>query len=134
MRTQLLCTFATEKTYRGTVDQIIQRYDILYNKIFILQNVHNTYERMCTYNVEKTQDYSVLQNTISLHRKKYTNTLYTINALNQLIRSRNNGALDTSFQLDWEGYRDCIMLTNDEGLRRIDTEVDEIIYIKVKNN
>jgi len=134
MRTQLLCTFATEKTYRDTVDQVIQRYDILYNKIFILQNVHNTYERMCTYNVERTQDYSVLQNTISLHRKKYTNTLYTINALNQLIRSRNNGALDTSFQLDWEGYRDCIMLTNDEGLRRIDTEVDEIIYIKVKNN
>tara|TARA_B100001093_G_scaffold104826_2_gene97094 strand:- start:6039 stop:6443 length:405 start_codon:yes stop_codon:yes gene_type:complete len=134
MRTQLLCTFSTEKTVRKTIDQIVQSYDILFNKIFILKNIDNSYERLCTYNIERNQDFSAMQNTISLHRKKYTNTLYTINALNHLIQAHNNGVLDTSFQLDWEGYRDCILLTNDEGLRRIDTEIDEIIYIKVKNN
>ena len=132
MRTQLLCTFATDRSVRKTIDQIIDSYDILYNKIFILQNVDNTHELMCTYNIERNQDYSILQNTISLHRKKQTNTLYTINALNHLIQAHNNGVLDTTFQLDWEGYRDCIMLTNEEGLRRVDTSVQEIIYIKVK--
>jgi len=134
MRTQLLCTFTTDKSMRKTIDQIVDSYDILYNKIFVLKNVDSHYERLCTYNIERNQDYSILKDTISLHRKKYTNTLYTINALNHLIQAHNNGVLDTTFQLDWEGYRDCIMLTNDEGLRRIDTEVDEIIYIKVKKS
>jgi len=87
---------------------------------------------MCTYNVEASTDITILDNTISLHRKKNTNTLYTINALNRLIESVNNGVLDTSFQVDWENYRNCMLLTNDTGLKRVDTEVHEIIYIKVK--
>ena len=44
----------------------------------------------------------------------------------------NNGVLDTTFQVDWENYRNCIMVTNEDGLRRIDTSVKEIIHIKVK--
>ena len=66
------------------------------------------------------------------HRKKETNTLYTINALNRLIESVNNGVLDTSYQVDWENYRNCMLLTGEDGLKRIDTEVSEIIHIKVK--
>ena len=87
---------------------------------------------MCTYNIDANIDNKILQDTISLHRKKQTNTLYTINALNECIKIVNNGVLDTTYQLDWENYRDSILLTNDSGLRRIDTEVQEIIYIKVK--
>jgi len=40
-----------------------------------------------------------VKNTISLHRKKITNTLYTINALNELIKTINNGVLDTKYQV-----------------------------------
>jgi len=87
---------------------------------------------MCTYNIDANESVKSLQDTISLHRKKQTNTLYTINALNECIKIVNNGVLDTTYQLDWENYRDSILLTNDTGLRRIDTEVQEIIYIKVK--
>ena len=74
----------------------------------------------------------ILDNTISLHRKKLTNSLYTINALNELIRTVNNGVLDTTFQVEWENYRNCILTTTEDGLKRINTEVDEIIHIKVK--
>ena len=87
---------------------------------------------MCTYNIDSSGDVVILPDTISLHRKKQTNTLYTINALNECIKTCNNGVLDTSFQLDWENYRNSILLTNDSGLRRIDTSVHEVIYIKVK--
>jgi hypothetical protein len=134
MRTQLLCTFTTDTSMQATIDQVVESYDILYNKIFILQNVDNVHEFMCTYNIERNHDYSILQNTISLHRKKYTNTLYTINALNCVIQSHNNGVLDTNFQVDWEEYRNCILLTNDVELRRIDTKVDDVVYLKVQNN
>jgi len=134
MQTQLLCTFSNQKVIRKTIDTIVDTYDVVYNKIFILKDVDDNYELMCTYNIDKTTDYSQLSNTISLHRKKNTNTLYTINALNHLIQLLNNGILDTTYQLDWENYRNCILLTNDEGLRRINTEIHDITYIKVKNN
>jgi len=132
MNTQLLCTFAVRKTLTKTIDTIIETYDVLYNKIFVLKNADDHRDLMCTYNIEKRPSTVILDNTISLHRKKLTNSLYTINALNELIRTVNNGVLDTSFQVEWENYRNCILTTNEDGLKRIDTEVDEIIHIKVK--
>ena len=88
---------------------------------------------MCTYNIDASGDFTIMDNTISLHRKKNTNTLYTINALNNLIKLLNNGMLDTSYQVDWNNYKNTMLVTNDEGLRRINTEIEEVIYIK-KNN
>ena len=132
MNTQLLCTFAVRKTLTKTVDTIIETYDVLYNKIFVLKNANDNRELMCTYNIEKRPSTVILDNTISLHRKKLTNSLYTINALNELIRTVNNGVLDTTFQVEWENYRYCILRTTEDGLKRINTEVDEIIHIKVK--
>ena len=132
MNTQLLCTFAVRKTLTKTVDTIIETYDVLYNKIFVLKNANDNRELMCTYNIEKRPSTVILDNTISLHRKKLTNSLYTINALNELIRTVNNGVLDTTFQVEWENYRNCILTTTEDGLKRINTEVDEIIHIKVK--
>ena len=134
MQTQLLCTFSNQKRLRKTVDTIIDAYDIIFNKIFVLQDVNNTFDLMCTYNIDKRDDTSQFEHTISLHRKKQTNTLYTINALNRTIEICNNGVLDTTFQVDWENYRDCILLTNEDGLRRIDTAIHDIVHIKVKKN
>jgi hypothetical protein len=87
---------------------------------------------MCTYNIEAGGNTATIPSTISLHRKKNTNTLYTINALNEAIKSHNNGVLDKTFQLDWNIYRDCILLVNDAGLKRVDTAIKEIIRIKTK--
>ena len=134
MQTQLLCTFSNQKRLHKTVDTIINAYDVIYNKIFVLEDVDNKFELMCTYNIDKVVDNSQLEHTISLHRKKQTNTLYTINALNKVIQTVNNGVLDTTYQLEWENYRNCILLTNEEGLRRIDTAVHDIIHIRVKKN
>jgi len=132
MKTQLLCTFTKTKLLTKTVDRIIQAYDILYNKIFVLNNEENSSELMCTYNIDASIKTEILPDTISLHRKKQTNTLYTINALNECIKIVNNGVLDTSYQLDWENYRNSILVTNDEGLRRIDTSIKEVVHIKIK--
>lgn len=134
MQTQLLCTFSNQKRLRKTVDTIIDAYDIIFNKIFVLEDINNSFDLMCTYNIDKREDNSQLEHTISLHRKKQTNTLYTINALNRTIEICNNGVLDTTYQVDWENYRDCILLTSDEGLRRIDTAIHDIVHIKVKKN
>jgi len=127
MRTQLLCTFTNVETLNQTVDTIQRSYEIVYGKIFILSNTENKEDVMCTYNIEYGNSRSGVAGTISLHRKKHTNTLYTINALNEAIKSHNNGLLDKSFQLDWETYKDCILLTNDNGLKKINTTIRDII-------
>ena len=132
MQTQLLCTFTNQRRLRKTIDTVVDAYDVMFNKIFVLEDVDNTFDLMCTYNIDKVVDNTQLEHTISLHRKKQTNTLYTINALNRAIEACNNGVLDTSFQLDWDRYSNCILLTNEDGLRRIDTAISDIIHIKVK--
>ena len=68
-------------------------------------------------------------NTILVHRKKQTNTLYTINALNELIKSLNNGVLDKKFPIEWENYQNCILLIQTDGFNRIDTKIKEIITL-----
>jgi hypothetical protein len=39
-------------------------------------------------------------NTILVHRKKETNTLYTINALNELIKKLNGGVVDIAYKVN----------------------------------
>ena len=82
MKSQLLCTFTTKESLDETVKEIINSYTIIFNKIYVLQNENNVDELICTYNVDTTQsvDYNKVSGTISLHRKKPSNTLYTINA------------------------------------------------------
>ena len=129
MRTQLLCTFTNNKVLSKTIDKIVDAYDILYNKIFVLKNLDDVRELMCTYNIDANIDNKILQDTISLHRKKQTNTLYTINALNEVIRSKNGGVLDKSFQVDWSEFQNSLLLTNDSGLNIIRTKIHKIINV-----
>ena len=96
------------------------------------QNEDNVKELIRTYNVDLEQgsvDYNAIQNTISLHRKKHSNTLYTINALNECIKNLNNGVLDPKFVVPWENFKNTLLVTNAEGLNRISTRIYKIIKI-----
>ena len=109
--TQLLCTFTTKGELEETLQQIKEKYTIVYNYIYVLQNKSNLEELFVTYNIDTTrQSGQPLPGTILIHRKKESNTLYTINALNELIREENSGVLDKGFQLDWAKFKNCIIL------------------------
>ena len=84
---------------------------------------------MCTYNVDFGNISNFLDNTILVHRKKETNTLYTINALNTLIKDLNGGVLDTNYRIDWEDYKNCILLTKGPELKRVNTKLFKIIEV-----
>jgi hypothetical protein len=85
---------------------------------------------ICTYNIDTGNVSSIpLPNTILLHRKKDFNTLYTINALNILIKSLNGGVVDTRYQIEWEDYKNCILLTTGVELRRLDTKIFKIVNL-----
>ncbi len=128
MKTQLLCTFTDKEVLQDVLQQIRENYKIVYNYIYILQNKTNLDELYITYNIDvEFRPTSQLPNTILVHRKKQSNTLYTINALNQLIKEENGGVLDTSFSLDWEKFKNCIILTGLQGIRKVPTRIFEKI-------
>ena len=132
MKTQLLCTFSTKSELDNTIQKIKDAYNIAFKKIYIFQNEEKVKELVCTYNVDLEQgsvDYNAVVNTISLHRKKHSNTLYTINALNECIKNLNNGVLDPKFMIPWENFKNTLLVTNAEGLNRIPTRIYKIIKI-----
>ena len=130
MNNRLYCTFATLDDFEEVANTIQSSYVVLFDKIFVLESLDGE-KIMLTYNVDinnSTKD-SMVNNTILVHRKKQTNTLYTINALNELIKSLNNGVLDKKFPIEWENYQNCILLIQTDGFNRIDTKIKEIINL-----
>lgn len=118
MKTQLLCTFAHQSDLNIIIDYIKQSYQIPEQRIFVFANSENMQQLYCTYNADASDHRG--QNTISIHRKKETNTLYTVNALNAIIRKVNNGILDKTFQVDWSRYNNSFILTDDDGYRIVE--------------
>ena len=135
MRTQLLCTFTKRNRFKEIIGIIIACNDIVFDKIYVFQNENDYHQLICTYNVEYDEDaIQDVPDTISLHRKKDTNTLYTINALNDLIRELNDGKLDKTFPIEWENYKNCLLLTNEEGLNKIPTRIYTIVNVNTWEN
>ena len=131
-KSQLLCTFTTKNKLSNTIESIKAAYEILYNKIFVLQNIENNDELVCSYNIYIDDDINpdlVPKNTINIHRKKATNTLYSINALNYLITVLNDGVLNTNYSIPWENYSNCILVTNHDEFKKIKTTIYDIIKI-----
>lgn len=127
---KLLCTFTQFNEIDETVKFITSKHKILHNKMFVLKSL-NTPEFIITYNIdhEGKEPGMILEDTILVHRKKESNTLYTINALNALIREINNGVLDTNYRVEWKNHSNCILLTNQDLLKKIETKLFRIISL-----
>jgi hypothetical protein len=117
LKTQLLCTFAHRTDLNIVTEYIQANYEIPEQRIFVFSNAKVSDNLYCTYNANESSRRG--QNTISIHRKKETNTLYTVNALNEVIRAVNNGVLDKSYQLEWSNYQNSFILTDDNSYRII---------------
>ena len=128
LNNKLFCTFTDLNGLDELIEDIKSKYTIIYNKLFVLEIVGKD-EYVVTYNVEKANVHTIPDNTILVHRKKETNTLYTINALNELIKKLNGGVVDTSYQVDWQHYRNCILLTQHNDLNQLNTKIHKIIEV-----
>jgi len=129
MNNKLYCTFLQDEGVDEVVDRILEEHDILFNKIFVLVALDDD-KTMLTYNIDGPVYNLQLPNTILVHRKKQTNTLYTINALNEVIRYLNNGILDTTYQVDWSKFRNSLLLTRPGGFKKVRTRLKTIIEVE----
>jgi hypothetical protein len=128
LNNKLFCTFTDPQNLDVLVEDIKAKYSIIYNKMFVLEIIGKE-EYVITYNVEHANVSYIPENTILVHRKKESNTLYTINALNELIKKLNGGVVDTKFAINWNHYKNCILLTQHNELNQLNTKIFKIIEI-----
>lgn len=126
MKTQLVCTFSKKYETDKVIEEIKSNFSILNNKIFIFKSFEIKDDSILSYNIVMDSYKKFLPNSIMVHQKRETNTIYTINALNELIMNLNNGVLDKTYPIEWERYRNCALLKNKEGFR-----VVKIFLVKV---
>lgn len=84
---------------------------------------------MITYNVilkENEEKKKHLPRTIIVQRKKESNTLYTINALNQLIYFLNDGKIDKNFEIPWKNYKNAALIITENGFEVLKIKLLEI--------
>jgi archaellum component FlaC len=127
---QLLCTFTDINGLEATVQKIQSAYSLVFNKIYILENVEDENQLVLTYNVtrETSNPIDPPVSTISVHRKKQTNTIYTINAINKLIENKL-GRLDKSYKIEWEDLRNSVLVTAYGELKVVNTKLSSIIEL-----
>ena len=128
MRTQLLCTFTTELGFESLLQNIFNRYELFSRKIFILK-LEPSKELVISYNIIPNKENKFLPNSIMVHRKKESNTIYTINALNRLIKELNGGKEDKTYQVNWNDYRNSMILTDGEGYKIMGTKLFRIVDV-----
>lgn len=139
-KTILLASFLKKDEVPFTLKKIKENFAIVSSKVFVLKDKSDESKSILTYNIsvndkiDKVKFSDIIQGTISLHRKKDTNTLYTINSLNSLVKLQNNGIEDRNFKVSWEDYTNCILITKkDNSLLKIETELLEVIDLSTLN-
>ena len=128
LNNKLFCTFTDLEGLDTLIEEIQSKYTIIYNKMFVLEIVGKN-EYVVTYNVDQGNVQTIPDNTILVHRKKESNTLYTINALNELIKKLNGGVVDTKYKVDWQHYKNCVLLTQHNDLNQLNTKIHRIIEV-----
>lgn len=82
-----------------------------------------------SYNIIPNNERKFLGSTILAHRKKESNTIYTINALNRLIVDLNGGVEDKTYKINWEDYKNSMILTDGEGYKILKTSLFRIVNV-----
>lgn len=116
-KTTLLCTFTTKQSLRDCVGYIRVFYKESFLDFETYSYKHQPDNVICVYNVAAPT--RTIEDTITINKKRQTTTFYTINALNSLIKSLNNGILDTSFRVNWGDYESMLILSDKQDNRRV---------------
>lgn len=132
-KTVLLASFITRSELDSTLTKIKENFVIVNGRVFVLRNKADQDKLILTYNIfldetSKIRFDAHVHGTINLQRKKETNTLYTLNALNEIVKSETGGILNSKHVINWPSYNNCVLITQrNKGLVKIDTELENIV-------
>jgi hypothetical protein len=120
----LLMSFSNEDEYRTHL-QVIREIYRPDSSLFVLQNRDNDDDIFITFNTEynfKTPG------IIKIHKKRETNTLFSVDSVNHLSML-HNGKIDKQWIPNWDDYRNSLLLMRDGDLCIIPTKIKEIIKL-----
>lgn len=125
---QLICTFSLKSSFKITIEEIRKFYSVSDDRFFVFLNVNSPKDVFITYNIwcDKPET-PKFPNTISIHRKKEFNVLYTLNSMNQVIKNENGGVLDKTFSVNWSNYRNSFVMADKFSIKIVPIELLEII-------
>lgn len=125
---QLICIFTIHDQLDSMLHVIHDSYVLPFQRIFVL-SITDSEELICSFNIEKNQDRTVVPGAMLVHRKKETNTLYTINSLNALIKLENNGILNTNYVIDWTKFQNSFLVTSNNTLKILKTDIHKVVKL-----
>jgi len=129
---KILCVFTDNTNMINHLNSMISLYKQDINSdIFLYCDKTDNNRLFLTVTIENNTKNKLINNSILLHRKKITNTLFTVNALNEVIKIENNGITDDKYEVDWNKYKNQILLSNEIGL--IKTHIQFIGKLNLTN-
>ena len=124
MRVLLMC-FSSTEDYRNKLQEIREVFRPNSN-IFVLDNRFDENEIFITFNT--TYNFKIA-GCIKINKTKRTNTLFSIDAINELS-IRENGKIDKDWIPNWNEFENCLLLMRNGELVVIPTRIKEIIKIE----
>ena len=119
---KLYCTFVQADRLEETLKLLEDKTE---GKIFIL-NIGKEHEQVLTYNLLGKLPEELLKATVLCHRHRLTKTLYTINALNTIVQ-QETGTKDKSYRIDWDKYKNSLLVVQDQELIQFKTKLINIL-------
>ena len=131
----LLASFLTgadDDKITEEVNYIVNNMKLTNSYVFLLRNQSDPEKKIITYNatISKGTSFHPHLYTMRVHRKKQTNTLYTINALNAAVAEQHGGKTGRDLKLDWGVYENSLLLTVGKKLQVHPIEVVKIFKIE----
>ena len=117
-------SFSSTEDYRSRLQEIREVFRPE-GGIFVLENRFDDKEIFITFNTEynfKVSGY------IKINKKRDTNTLFTIDAVNYLSM-QENGEIVKDWIPNWNEFHNCLLLIRNGELAVIPTKIREIIKL-----
>ncbi len=125
---QLLCTFSNVKMYEAEIKSLLKVYKIVGNRIYVLSNLSKPDDVFLTFNgIKLSSEY--YPHTISVHRKREYNVLYSINALNELTKLEEPSNNSPYKNISWDRYRNSVITVKDGKLKITPTKLVKIFPV-----
>lgn len=116
--------FSSTEDYRNKLQEIREVFRPNSN-LFVLENRFDDNEIFITFNTEYNFK---IGGCIKINKKRDTNTLFTIDAVNYLSM-QENGEVLKDWIPNWNEFENCLLLMRDGEFSVIPTKVKEIIKL-----
>lgn len=130
MSTKIVCTVIDRYDIDLLLEVISLKYNVINNHVYIFEDINFKDTLYCTYKLKKPFD--LLSNSFIVHRNDETNTLYTLNALNHIIKLCNNGKLVKFYQVDWKLYENKLLQLNNNRLQKKELNLIDVKKLEKK--